>query len=151
MGTGPAAPAAIAKMTILWLGGIKRPCIALDIVRAQVNPLSYPFFSITGIIIEPSEATSAVGEPEIPPKNIESTQLTIASPPRIHPTHAFAIRTSLSVIPPADIISPNRMKKGTAIKEKEFSPLTVCCATVCSGIPRYNIVISVDTPIENKI
>ena len=39
-----------------------------------------------GIMMGPVEEMSATAEPETPPKNIESTQFTIASPPGTAPT-----------------------------------------------------------------
>ncbi len=39
-----------------------------------------------GIMMGPAEEMSATAEPETPPKNMESTQLTIASPPGKGPT-----------------------------------------------------------------
>ena len=60
------------------------------------------------------EAQSAEEEPEMPPKKTEATMLTIARPPRIQPTSSRERTISLSEMPPRDISSPIRMKKGTA-------------------------------------
>ena len=54
-------------------------------------------------------------------------------------------------MPPADIMSPIRIKNGTAIREKEFKPLTDCWATVISGTFKYNKVNNVEIPIEKMI
>ena len=51
--------------------------------------------------------------------------LTIARPPRIQPTNAFASAISLSEMPPLPISTPMVMKNGTAISENELMPLTI--------------------------
>ena len=51
---------------------------------------------------------------------------TIASPPVIQPTQASARLRSFSEIPPVPIRTPMVMKKGTAMREKEEIPLTIC-------------------------
>ena len=43
--------------------------------------------------------------------------LTIARPPRIQPTSAFASAISLSEMPPEPMSTPMVMKNGTAISE----------------------------------
>ena len=73
-------------MTMLWLGGIIIPWTEEATVRAVANSRSYPFWTIIGIMIGPVEEMSATAEPDTPPKNIESMQLTIASPPGNGPT-----------------------------------------------------------------
>ena len=55
---------------------------------------------------------------------------TIARPPRIQPTNEFASAISLSEMPPVPISTPMVMKKGTAIREKDHTPLTICCGRV---------------------
>jgi len=62
----------------------------------------------------PREAQSAEEDPEMPPKKKEATTLTMAAPPRIQPTSSFEKAIRVSVMPPALINSPIRMKKGTA-------------------------------------
>ena len=91
---------------------------------------------MVGITMEPREETSATAEPEIPPKNMESRQFTQARPPRNLPTMAFAKSTILSDIPPAPMISPARMKKGTAINEKLLMDFAICCTMVIRGRSR---------------
>ena len=60
---------------------------------------------------------------------------TIAIPPRIQPTQAFAKAISFSEIPPEPIRHPMVMKKGTAIKLKELIPFTICWQIVVRGSP----------------
>jgi hypothetical protein len=74
----------------------------------------------------PRDAVSAAADPDIPPKKNESTTLTIASPPRIQPTNAFARSMSFSEIPPEPISTPIVIKNGTAMRLKELIPLTIC-------------------------
>ena len=79
-----------------------------------------------GIRIEPREAVSAAAEPEMPPKKYEATILTWARPPRIQPTRELASAISLSDMPPDPINTPIVIKKGTAIRENDHTPLTIC-------------------------
>lgn len=62
------------------------PWVEEATVRAVANSLSYPFATIMGIMMGPVEEMSATADPETPPKNMESIQLTIASPPGKGPT-----------------------------------------------------------------
>ena len=62
----------------------------------------------------PREAQSAEEEPEMPPKKKDATTLTMAAPPCIQPTSSLEKSIRVSVMPPALISSPIRMKKGTA-------------------------------------
>lgn len=65
----------------------------------------------------PRELTSATEEPDTPPKNMESTTLTMARPPGIQPTNTFASPTMFDDIEPMLINSPISMKQGTASSE----------------------------------
>ena len=60
---------------------------------------------------------------------------TMARPPVIQPTKASARSSSFSEIPPVPMYTPMVMKNGTAIREKDEIPFTICCATVFSGSP----------------
>ena len=93
------------------------PSTELAMVTQVEKSVSYPSFSIIGIIIGPMVAVSAAEEPEIEPKNRLATIFTCARLPRIHPTRVLESVTSRSVIPPAPMISPARIKNGTAIRE----------------------------------
>ena len=55
-------------MTMLWLGGTKRPSQLEVMVTAVEKSASYPSSTIIGIRIEPKEAVSALADPLIPPK-----------------------------------------------------------------------------------
>ena len=79
---------------------------------------------------------SAADDPEMPPKNIDARIFTMASPPRIQPTSELAKATSLSAIPPDAMMSPARMKNGTASNTNTLSPFTMFCATICNGRSR---------------
>ena len=65
------------------------------------------------------EEVSATAEPEMPPKNMDARIFTWARPPRIQPTKALASVMSRREMPPCPMISPARMKKGIASKEKD--------------------------------
>ena len=62
---------------------------------------------------------------------------TIARPPVIQPTQASARFRSFSEIPPEPIRTPIVIKNGTAIREKELMPLTICWLRVARGRPWY--------------
>ena len=62
----------------------------------------------------PKDAQSAEEEPEIPPKKKDATTFTMAAPPLNQPTSSLEKSISVSVMPPALISSPIRMKNGTA-------------------------------------
>ena len=70
--------------------------------------------------ILPWLAASAVDEPEMPAKKIDSTMLTCARLPGMRPTSARDSRTSRSVMPPVFIRLAVSRKKGTASRMKEL-------------------------------
>lgn len=84
--------------------------------------LSYPFFSISGIIKEPIAEVVATAEPETAPKNIQAMVVTMESPPVIHPRRLSAKFTIRFAIPPVAIRFPASMKNGTAKSVKESVP-----------------------------
>src|SRR5699024_4725536 len=100
------------------LGGINTPIEPAEAVIAAANPLSYFFSFIEGIIKEPIAATVAGPEPEIAAKNILANTVTIAKPPAIKPINTVAKFKSLFEIPPWLIKTPDKIKKGIAIKGK---------------------------------
>jgi hypothetical protein len=68
---------------------------------------------MAGMNTAPIPAASAVLDPEMPAKNMPTTTLTWARPPRRCPTMAMARLTSRSEIPPAFIRLPARKKNGS--------------------------------------
>ena len=133
---------------MLCEGGTSMPCTDEAMVTVVAKSRSYPALSIAGISTDPSEDMSAIGEPEIPPKNIEATILTIARPPRIQPTTARARRSRRSVIPPPLMMSPARMKNGTASSEKDARLPTIRWNAISSGMFNHSIVASEDSAME---
>ncbi len=75
--------------------------------------------------ILPWLAASAVDDPEMPAKKIESTTLTCASPPGRWPTRSRESRTSRSVMPPTFIRLAVSRKNGTASRMNELYDLKV--------------------------
>ena len=75
--------------------------------------------------ILPWLAASAVDEPEIPAKKIDSTTLTWANPPGMWPTRSRDSLTSRSVIPPTFIRFAVSRKNGTASRMNELYDLNV--------------------------
>ena len=96
--------------------------------------------TIIGTTTEPSELTSATAEPEMPPKNMLSRQLTYARPPRKRPTSALLTSTSWSLTPPAPIISPASRKNGMASRLKLLMELAMRCIMVIRLVPVYSMV-----------
>ena len=68
---------------------------------------------------------SATADPLSPANNMLERMLTWASPPRTWPMRAWLSRTRFTVICPAFIISPARMKNGIAISGKLSIPLYI--------------------------
>ena len=66
---------------------------------------------------------SATADPLSPANSMLERMLTCASPPRTWPMSAWLSRTRFTVICPAFIISPARMKNGIAISGKLSMPL----------------------------
>jgi len=103
-----------------------------------------------GMSIAPIEEVSAMAEPEIPPKNMLERTFTWARPPLIRPTMTFANLMSLLEIPPWDIISPAKIKKGIAIREKECMPFTMCSMTAIRGTCKY-MAVTMDDAARAKV
>ena len=109
-------------------------------LAAAVNPTAkpggYPSRFMVGISIEPIAAQSADAEPETPASIMLATTLTCAVPPRKCPTKAFDTSTMRVVRPPRFMITPDRMKNGTASSVNELIELSIRSATIVSGRPK---------------
>ncbi len=79
-------------------------------------------------------AAAAAPEPEIAPKSIFAMTLVWASAPGIRPAMTLATLTRRSAMPPLFIRLPANMKKGIAIREKEFAPAKSRWALVAKEI-----------------
>ena len=101
-------------------GGMMTPITEEQAVIATANRVSYPSFCIAGIRILPMPAASAVDDPEIPAKSIDTATFTWPSPPGSQPvsTRASSIRRSVTL--PEFIRFAARRKKGTASRMKEL-------------------------------
>ena len=110
-------------MIMMPLGGMMGPITDDAAVTAAAKRRVYPFFSIAGMSIEPSAEVSATADPLRPANSMLERMLTWASPPRTWPMSAWLSRTRFTVICPAFIISPARMKNGIAISGKLSIPL----------------------------
>ena len=91
---------------------------------------------IAGIRNEPIEETSAIELPEIPPKNMETRQFTMAVPPRIRPIRTLQNLVSRSLIPPSVMICAMMMKNGTHMKVKLVMPVDIFWNKLKNGMPR---------------
>src|SRR5699024_3956031 len=133
--------------TIRIHGGITIPKEPALTITAVANFLSYPCATIAGIIIPPIAATVAGPDPDIAEKNIQVIMAAIANPPVNLPTNTLAKSNNLVEIPPFPIISPARIKKGTAIKAKLSVDVTnPCVKKVIEILGEYNAVINPANP-----
>ena len=108
------------KTTIRIEGGMITPITEEQAVIATVKVAGKPSFFICGIRSEPMPAASAVEEPEMPAKNIETRTLMWPSPPGRWPTMVRARLMSRSVMPAAFIRLAASRKKGTASSTNEL-------------------------------
>ena len=81
----------------------------------------------------PMADTSATQEPVTPPKNMQETTSTRASPPLSRPTRALASTTMRSEIPPTLMISPARMNSGMVSSDMDWIPVFICWARTAIG------------------
>ena len=109
------------------------PSIAEAAVIATECSGLYPSRSMAGRSIDPTAATSAAAEPEIPENSTEVRMLTCPSPPFTCPIRALAKRTIAWVIPETFISAPARMKSGIAISGKLSSEEKKRCGSTRSG------------------
>ena len=80
---------------------------------------------MVGTIIVPMAATVAGAEPEIAPKNIHATTVTIANPPVKCPTIVSKKFTNRLDKPPPSIKAPPSTKNGIAINGKESQEVNI--------------------------
>ncbi|MPM63900.1 hypothetical protein SDC9_110784 [bioreactor metagenome] len=116
------APLTIAYMSIGTEGGMIIPMVEDATVMPAAKPLGYPFFTISGIRIDPRAEVSATDEPEIPPKIIDATTFTSPRPPLSGLTKSIEKSMSLRVNPLWFISSPVSMNSGMAMMMKLSVP-----------------------------
>ena len=97
------------------LGGMIGPIAPAAAINAVAKSMSYPFFFMAGIMIEPTAAVSAVDDPDTPAKIIEAMTETMPRLPLTNPKQALENSTILLEIPPLSINSPASINKGIAI------------------------------------
>ena len=98
--------------------------------KAVAKGAGYFRFNISGIVIEPIAAVSALAEPQTPEKNIVPKTTTMPKPPRTRPTRTKDMFTIRPAIPPWPIIVPAKIKSGIANKVNESMPLRIFCGKV---------------------
>ena len=118
------APVATPKITIGIEGGIITPRDPAVVINASTNVLLYPILSMVGMTIVPTAATVAVAEPETAAKNMQTTTVTIASPPVILPKNTLHTFRILEDKPPTLIKSPAKINRGIASRGNESTLLT---------------------------
>ena len=99
----------------------------------------------------PMDDTSALDEPEMPPKSIETRMLTMAVPPGIRPTMRLQNRISFFVMPPSHMNCAMMTKNGQAIITKFCRLVTILINRLISGISRYSAAHTAEMPSENAI
>lgn len=82
------------------LGGMMQPIVPAEEMTAAAKSGLYFFSTIIGTMKEPMAETVAAAEPEIAPKNMQATTVTIARPPVMKPTKHSAMSTMRREIPP---------------------------------------------------
>ena len=102
-----------------------------------------------GIMTPPMAEVSATGEPETPPNKVDATTFASPRPPFQWPTKLRAKFTILSAIPPCNISSPEKIKKGMARNENTFMPETIIWMAVSNGKPSTANVARQLSPIAN--
>ena len=76
-------------------------------------------------MILPMAAVVAGQEPEMAAKIMEARMAAMDKPPLIPPTSRLAKFTNRLEMPPVAMTLPARMKKGIAIREKEFTEVNM--------------------------
>ena len=116
-------------------------------MTAVAKSLGYPFLTISGIITVPTEAVSAMDEPEMAPKKVDAKILTNDKPPRTNPTSTLANATKRRAMPPSAMMAPASTKNGIASKENLLTPLAMATITASSGISIHHAPISAAMPM----
>src|SRR6185437_17182495 len=101
-------------MIIAIDGGMRLSRAPSAVIRAEANRSLYPASRMRGYVRVPIAAVAAVVTPEMAPKSAanpsEVMGICARKPPIMEATH----RRSLADIPPRDMRSPAKIKKGTA-------------------------------------
>ena len=120
----------------MWmLGGMRIPMAAEAHRMEADSSAEYPLRFIEGIRSEPTAATSAVADPEMPENRISVTTTTCPRPPRIRPTITMARSTMRWEMPEVSMSAPPRMKRGTARRMKESTPASIRWGITLRGTP----------------
>ena len=121
-----------AYNTIGTDGGITTPMVPAAAIRAAAESSRYPRFFNSGISVAPTAAVVAAPEPEIAAKNMPARTDTMERPPFNIPSKDSANSTSTLETFPFARRSPAKMKKGTAIREKESVLANIRCTRIRS-------------------
>jgi hypothetical protein len=134
------------------LGGITGPNAPAAAEMEQAKEVSYFCFFISGIIIPPMQATVAGPDPEIAAKIMLVNTVTIPKAPLTFPRKRRQKFTNRLDMPPTIMISPASIKKGTASREKESTPLKYDCIIISIGIEeKKKIYVILAIPSETAI
>jgi hypothetical protein len=133
-------------MIRILLGGMISPVVALVMFTAALKDLSYPSFSIIGVIKPPIADAAAAAEPEMAPKSMQDIMFTKASPPGNGPTIALAKFISRTAMPPRFITCPANIKNGIAERVKLSNEVAIRCAIVVTDGKKGMALASVKSP-----
>ena len=120
-------------MIMGMLGGMMMARVAALDTTPALKALGYPFFSMAGMTTWPMAAAPATADPEISPKNMDATIVTMARPPRMNPTRALARLMSRVEIPVVVISPPARMNSGMASRGNLDAPPKIISGIAASG------------------
>ena len=120
-------------MIRLTQGGIVSAMTADAASKATASPGFWPDLRAAGTSTDPTAATSAIFDPEMPEKTTMLSTITTSSPPRTRPTARCSSAMRRTDMPFASIKYPTRMKNGTASRTKLSMPRANCWAKISPG------------------
>ena len=127
------------------------PMAPLVDIKAVELALSYPAFTMAGMIIIPSAATVAGPEPEIAAKKQATITHTRAIPLFLCPTNDLQKSISLWEIPLFSMIFPPRIKKGIARSTNLLVAEYILIVTIETGRFSYNKVRILEIPSKSPM
>ena len=107
---------------MLIQGGIVSPITADAASSATASFSSYPDSRIAGTMIEPTAATSALFEPEMPENTAIAAIITTLNPPCTRPNAMSRKAISRRDMPFTPMTRPARTKNGIASRTKLATP-----------------------------
>ena len=133
-------------------GGMVSAITAEAASSATARPGFCPSRRAAGISTEPTAATSAIFEPDMPEKTTMLSTITTFSPPRSRPTRRSSSAISRTEMPLASMSAPVSRKNGMASSTKLSMPRAICCAKIAPGrLPSFQTNISAESASAKPI